>query len=67
MPTSASDHTSRKTDAHSRSWIRSTPTAGIQTSAVPTIGTSDTIELSTPNTTGEGNPTMAKPIPRSVP
>ena len=42
-------------------------TAGTHTSAVPTSGTTEAKAVSTPKTTGEGRPTMAKPVPRSAP
>ena len=41
--------------------------AGTHTSAVPTMGISEATAPTPPNTSGEGSPAMAKPMPTSVP
>ncbi len=41
--------------------------AGIQMKDVPPIGSSDNMAATTPNTTGDGRPMMAKPIPMRTP
>ena len=42
-------------------------TAGIHTKADPPTGSMESSAASTPNTTGEGRPAMAKPMPINIP
>ena len=58
---------SMKSAAYQRSCSASTITAGTQTTGVPASGISAASAASTPNTTGEGSPTTAKPMPTSTP
>ncbi|MNG29854.1 hypothetical protein D3C84_1153530 [compost metagenome] len=62
-----SPHTSMKIAQPHCDISVSASTAGAHTSAAPPIGSSASEAASTPNTTGDGRPLMAKPMPTSTP
>ncbi len=67
LDTTATLQAARKSAATQRPCRNSTPTAGTQTSVVPTNGISEATAAIAPNTTGDGSPTSAKPMPTSTP
>ena len=67
LDTTATPHPSRNRAAIQRACMNSVTTAGTQTIAGPTSGISAVTAVRAPNTTGEGNPTSAKPTPTSTP